>query len=190
MEIDYGLDFVWHMLTANLSSQSLGGWTVETRPQHRLRYEKLFNELAASVLDPTTHADQASQAFFRIAGLINNQLGLMQQVGLLDIEGERVLREPFSLGYLFGVAAWCSDERGIPRPSADADQLVVLAHQEALGPLSAEQIVHLSAAAARAPEFTEGMESAALDLDDMMNGRSSLAYRLVQFVAKAKRPVK
>ena len=73
----------------------------------------------------------------------------------------------FPLGYLFGVAAWYSDELGIPRPSADADQLMVLTHQEALGPLSAEQIVHLSASGARTPEFTEGVEFAALDLENV-----------------------
>jgi hypothetical protein len=161
--------------TVSVSPQSLVGWTVETRPEHLLRFEELRKELAGSVFNQTTHTDQASQAFFWIAGLINNQLALMQKAGLLDTEGERILRGTFSLGYLFGIAAWFSDERGIARPSADADRLVVLAHQEALGPLPAEQIVRLSAAAARTSEFTEGMESAALDLKDLRNGSSRSA---------------
>ncbi len=40
------------------------------------------------------------------------------------------------------------------------------------------------------PEFTEGMEAATLDLENVRNGSSPGAYGLVHFVAKAKRPVR
>jgi hypothetical protein len=168
---------------AGIDAEVLAGWTIESRPEHLERFKQLQSELATKIF---VKSPPAELAFYRMAGLINNQLSVMQAAGLLDTEGERIMRSSFALGYIFGLAAWHSDTEGVPRQSSDADHLVVIAHQEALGPVSVEEIATLSAKASRLPAFAEGMQAAAKDAEDVRSRRAPGAYSLAQFVAKTK----
>jgi hypothetical protein len=153
-------------------------FTAETRPDHSERLNALTAELAASVFEKSTPAETAR---YGILGCLNHQLAIAQKI--LSSEAlEVAIGSPFSLGYIFGVAAWYSDRSGVPRPSPDADGLVLSAYKELLGPLCDDEIQTISADAAAYPAFEEGMAAAATELDLVDGGNSAEAYALARFL--------
>jgi hypothetical protein len=87
---------------------------------------------------------------------------------------------PFSLGYVFGAAAWHTDRFQVKRPGRDADEVVLSAYREVLGPLVDAEISALVDSVA-GPGFNEGIDAAARDMDAMTKGASG-AYGLVRFL--------
>ena len=125
-------------------------------------------------------------AYFFVAGLLNQQIALLQTAQILDGNGETCLRMPFALGDVFGVAAWTSDKHELARPSDDADELVLLAYEETLGPLPKEYISQLSGSASQWPEFHDGMELGARDAMQISQGITKEVTGLAQFIARCR----
>ena len=105
-----------------------------------------------------------------------------RKVGLPREALEAAIGSPFSLGYIFGVAAWHSDRWGVPRPSPDADGLVLSAYKELLGPIRDDEVQTISADAAAYPTFQEGIAAAAAELDAVDGGNSEGAWGLARFL--------
>ena len=122
-----------------------------TRPNHAERYRTLRAELAADVFGAW---EPSKTAIYGIAGALNYQLALAQKMGIPKDTLEAAIRAPFALGYIFGGAAWHADRFAVPRPSPEADKVILAAYLEALGPLTDTEIATISAEAARGSRST------------------------------------
>ena len=145
-----------HLREPDQTSES--GWNIDSRPNHSERFAEMNRALAQEIFaspDPKRNA-----------------------------KGEAYLRTPFAVGYIFGLAAWSSDNYKVARPSADADELVVLAYREVLGPLSAENISQLSGSASKWPEFHDGIEYGARDAMQVAQRTIGGATSLAEYIAK------
>ena len=170
-----------HLREPDQTSES--GWNIDSRPNHSERFTEMNRALAQEIF---ASRDAKRNAYFLIAGLLNQQMALMQAAQILDAKGEAYLRTPFAVGYIFGLAAWSSDNYKVARPSADADELVVLAYREVLGPLSAENISQLSGSASKWPEFHDGIEYGASDAMQVAQRTIGGATSLAEYIAKCR----
>src|SRR5215831_12732554 len=162
------------------ASRKSAAYSAATRPDHIQRYHTLFAKLAA---DPSGAWEPAKIAIYGIAGSLNQQLGLLQKAGIPKDAFEAAIRAPFALGYIFGGAAWHVDQNIVPRPGPEANQVILAAYQEALGPLNDVEIATLSDEAARSLEFNEGMAMANADFEALNAGRAPGAFGLFTWIA-------
>jgi hypothetical protein len=95
-------------------------FNAQTRPDHAKRLDQLRQELASSVFVVSCASETAR---FGVLGCLNAQLAFAQKLRLKPDAIERGLNLPFSLGYIFGAAAWHIDRYQVTRPGPDADSL-------------------------------------------------------------------
>jgi len=132
-------------------------------------YTEHWNNLRQILADEPCEGEARMQAFLVAGYMLMSQLAPAEQLQALrpgcPDRLAALVRTPFVLGYIFGLAAVAIDRFGVDRHSTEATSVIVGVHQIVFDGASFKDCMQLSGEASGDEDFSLGMEAAAYDAD-------------------------
>jgi hypothetical protein len=139
----------------------------EDEPSYRAAYDA-FRQWVGARIDSESKTDLA---YAIGGGVVGPQLTAAEELFEDGGKGSdalrRLMRKPWALGYLRGVALGAVGRCELSRDSHDANAVAAEIHRLGLGRVASEDVVHLSNSASKKSEFREGL---------LCGGRDILAF--------------